>query len=357
MNLPQRWPRLAIIILNWKRWRDTIHCLEAVECLDYPDYEVAVVNNASGDDSVGRICGWAQDRFETTEAWSEYDPAASLYAANGAAKVAVARCLVKTTSFSEPRRLHLLAVNQNLGFTGGNNVAVNFLLADPAVRYVFLLNNDATVTPGVLKACVAKAREADAAVVGARVREGVAADEPAAKSAPKPGAVGRAIRDCLLVGARPLWLSDTHWPSVYVSGCALLIRSDLLGERRACCGYYLNPRLFLYYEEADLCAWAVRHGYRIALAAGAIVDHALSASSGRGSALSHYYSTRNRVFIARSFFSRFSRLFFHLQYPASRCLRALQRRAQGRPDLSAAIMQGLIDGYRNVAGKWAGHAD
>ncbi|MEM2002756.1 MAG: hypothetical protein QXT77_08940 [Candidatus Methanomethylicaceae archaeon] len=30
------WPKVAIIILNWNGWRDTIECLESLQRLTYP---------------------------------------------------------------------------------------------------------------------------------------------------------------------------------------------------------------------------------------------------------------------------------------------------------------------------------
>jgi GT2 family glycosyltransferase len=45
-------PRVSIIILNWNGWRDTIECLESLYRIDYPNYDVIVVDNSSTDDSI-----------------------------------------------------------------------------------------------------------------------------------------------------------------------------------------------------------------------------------------------------------------------------------------------------------------
>lgn len=52
---PGSWPSVAIILLNWHGWRDTLACLASLEKLDYPDHRVLVVDNGSTDDSVERI--------------------------------------------------------------------------------------------------------------------------------------------------------------------------------------------------------------------------------------------------------------------------------------------------------------
>ena len=45
-------PKLYIIILNWNGLKDTLECLESVFKLDYPNFEIIVVDNGSTDDSV-----------------------------------------------------------------------------------------------------------------------------------------------------------------------------------------------------------------------------------------------------------------------------------------------------------------
>jgi len=40
-----KWPKVAIIILNWNGWKDTIECLESVFKNIYPNYQVIVVDN------------------------------------------------------------------------------------------------------------------------------------------------------------------------------------------------------------------------------------------------------------------------------------------------------------------------
>lgn len=46
-------PRIAIIILNWNGLKDAFECLESVRKIDYPNYEVIVVDNGSIDSFPG----------------------------------------------------------------------------------------------------------------------------------------------------------------------------------------------------------------------------------------------------------------------------------------------------------------
>ena len=53
-------PTVGIVILNWNGWRDTIECLESVYALDYPAFNVVLVDNHSSDDSMSHIMAWVQ---------------------------------------------------------------------------------------------------------------------------------------------------------------------------------------------------------------------------------------------------------------------------------------------------------
>ena len=49
---PTRTPRVAIVILNWKRPEQTAACLSSLGRTTYPAWMAIVVDNGSGDDSV-----------------------------------------------------------------------------------------------------------------------------------------------------------------------------------------------------------------------------------------------------------------------------------------------------------------
>ena len=44
--------KVSIIILNWNKWKDTIECLESLYQINYPNYEVIVVDNGSQNDDM-----------------------------------------------------------------------------------------------------------------------------------------------------------------------------------------------------------------------------------------------------------------------------------------------------------------
>ena len=55
-------PKVAIIILNWNGWKNTIECLESIYQIDYSKYEIILVDNGSKDDSVQKIEEFAKGK-------------------------------------------------------------------------------------------------------------------------------------------------------------------------------------------------------------------------------------------------------------------------------------------------------
>ena len=48
-------PKISIIILNWNNWKDTIECISSVRHINYPNYNITLVDNGSTNDSVNQI--------------------------------------------------------------------------------------------------------------------------------------------------------------------------------------------------------------------------------------------------------------------------------------------------------------
>jgi GT2 family glycosyltransferase len=103
-------PKVVISILNWNGCDKTLACLETLRGLDYPDYEMVVVDNHSRDDSVTRIRAAFPD-------------------------------------------VELLCADANLGFSGGHQFALDHILPRGADLF-WMLNNDTRVQPDTLAALV-----------------------------------------------------------------------------------------------------------------------------------------------------------------------------------------------------------
>jgi len=238
-------PSVAIIILNWNNARDTLDCLGSLQEVQYPSFEIFVIDNGSTDGSAETI----------REAYPE---------------------------------ITLIANPSNLGFAVGNNQGIQLAL-EKELEYILLLNNDTVVDPGMLNALVeASINHADGAAFSAKTYY---------HSEPNRIWLGM-----------PLWNKKTcrfqydgfdatddgqSYNDVrevsYACGCAMLLRSDAVRQVGL-----LDPRFFCYYEEIDWCFRARKHGFASYYVPDAKVWHKVSASSGgKHLPIVQYFRTRN----------------------------------------------------------------
>ncbi len=106
-----RIPKVSLIILNWNGKDVLQECLRSAGGLDYPNYDIIVVDNGSTDGSQGFI----QQNFP---------------------------------------KVYLIENGQNLGFAEGQNIGIRYAMGEGA-DYLFVLNNDITFDRSVLKELIA----------------------------------------------------------------------------------------------------------------------------------------------------------------------------------------------------------
>jgi hypothetical protein len=338
-------PRVVISILNWNGWRDTLQCLESVRQLDYPDYLTVVVDNCSWDDSAERVKAWAHENLGAGHVLADYTQEIALQGGEPRTEEALRR----TRSSA---RLVLIRNEENLGFTGGHNVVIHYGLQRPVPGdYVFLLNNDAVLDKECLRVLVSVDRAADAGVVGAVITDHTGKIQFAGS--------GPTFRHFFrVVMGQPMPHTQAgFWESPVVDGVAMLIGSRVLRSIRQRRGTYLNDALFMYSDELDFCAAAHREGYKTVVARNAIACHRAEVrqQASDNSVYFFYYFTRNSVILARTLLSPGRRLLFHLVYPPLCARRIVKRLLARQPRLAGAILCGLLDGYRGIAGKWKYH--
>lgn len=142
-------PHVVVVILNWRGWPDTIECLESLQQLDYANFTTIVIDNASGDESLGKIASWAQGRMSVESRYiqsrTDNKPAALISVSRAEAEQG--ECVERSrTVLDRPshERLIVIRSEENLGFAAGNNVGIRFAVRLHA-EYIWLLNNDTVV--------------------------------------------------------------------------------------------------------------------------------------------------------------------------------------------------------------------
>ena len=205
--------RVGVVVLNYRGVADTIACVESLAELNVP-VRVIVVDNGSADGSAQRLA-----------------------ATPG---------------------VELISNESNLGFAGGNNVAIERLL-DEGAEFVWVLNNDTVVEPATAGELLAVA-DAD----------------------PRVGAVGSVLYDMARPdrvltwggGAVGRWTGRTRDARDegdrvdYLTAASVLLRGDALRK----VGLF-DRRYFFTWEDVDLCTRLVAGGWRLAVAERARVWH------------------------------------------------------------------------------------
>ncbi|MDN3954727.1 glycosyltransferase family 2 protein [Sporolactobacillus laevolacticus] len=250
-------PSVAIILVNWNGYKDTKECLESLTLMSYSNFQVFIVDNCSTDNS-----------YEKLES------------------------LVKNNNYSY--KINLLKTERNLGFAGGNNVAIK-LVQSMGIKYIWLLNNDTIVENKALYAlidCMEKRK--DVGIAGSKIYyyknniiwfAGGKFDIRTGKTAH----IGYKKKD------------DGSYNTVkevdYITGCSLIFRTDLINEIG-----YISEDYFLYYEETDFNIKAFQHGWKIIIVPESKIYHKVSMASGGEkniSPITEYYYTRNRYWVCK----------------------------------------------------------
>lgn len=235
-------PSVAIVVLTWNQRDLVLDCLASLRVLNYPNYSIIVVDNASCDQTANVI----------------------------------------RANFPDAT---VIENSENLGFAEGNNVGIRYALEHGA-EYVMLLNDDTIVDAQMLDELIVVAEKAPKiGLVG-----------PAIYYQNQPeviwsagnnidwdtGTLKRLHADTRLDPEQPAFEAD------YLTGCALCVKSAVIDRIGL-----IDPRYFIYYEETDWCMRARAAGYKAVLVPRARIWHQVSATMKQDSPATVYYMTRN----------------------------------------------------------------
>jgi len=344
-------PLVAICILNWNGWQDTLECLESVRNLSHTNYLVVVVDNGSLNESLEELRAWGIEHFQEQGAFVEYRREDARRGGEAGSEARLEQC-------ASHQRLVLINNEENLGFNGGCNVVFRYALMRPQpAEYLFLLNNDATLDKDCLKQLIQVDQKTKAGIVGAVIKT---RESGAMFFAGNRGSFPllREFFSPLLTW--PVAIPDPEkdfQPSFFSHGAGVLIRKDVLEAVHKSTGHYFDEAYFIYGgDDLDLSEHARKSGYSTVIANRALVYHGRASSSGGlSNPIVNYYPTRNRVRAARNLLPWPLRPFFHALHISWSTGRASYNLLKGRRRSALAIFRGLADGYRGVTGKWQYH--
>jgi len=153
--------KVAIVILNYNGWQDTIECLESVYQIDYPNYDVILVDNASSEDSIVKIKEYCDGKIKVESKFFEYNPNNKPIMVAEYEKNELEDCSIDPDFRNLPsnRKLILIKNDRNYGFAGGNNIGVRFAMKYLKPEFILFLNNDTVVDEKFLMSLVGKIKD------------------------------------------------------------------------------------------------------------------------------------------------------------------------------------------------------
>lgn len=257
-------PLVSIIIVNWNGWKDTLECLESIFKINYPNYDIIVVDNHSQDDSINQL-----------------------------------------KNYSVNNNFKLIENEENYGFAEGNNIGIKYALKYLNPKYILLLNNDTIVDKNFLKELTS---------VGEKyTKSGILG--PKIYSYDNPDIIWSAGCKISWKFARGIQIGsgktdkdqyDNPEEVAYISGSAFLIKTDTIKNIGLMDNIY-----FLYFEESDWTLRANQAGYKSLYVPSAKVWHKVSRSGGGISKpIGLYYITRNRWIFMKKWAKKSDYIFF-----------------------------------------------
>lgn len=247
-------PRVCVVVLNWNGLKDTTECLQSLQRVNYPAYDVVLVDNASTGNDVAVL----REAFRN--------------------------------------QIHIIQNDKNYGYTGGNNIGMRYCLTHCRPDYLLILNNDTVVAPDFLAHLVQVAQN----------------DEMVGMIGPKvyyhgsPNLIQTAGGTIRTLTGNPSLIGnkkpdtgqyDENREVFFLSGSCLLIRAEVTDK----VGLF-DDSYFLYWDDAEYCARVRKAGYRLMYAGQARVWHKAAfkkrpwgqtPAKARANQWTHYYGARN----------------------------------------------------------------
>lgn len=296
LDLRKAKPSVAIVLVNYNGFEDTVECVSSLNKISYPYYKIVVVDNGST----------KRPNLEQK------------------------KILLENTYYIES--------HENLGFSGGNNLGIAWAM-EQGYEYVLLLNNDTTVEPNFLDILIDAAESKEnVGVVGGKI-----------SFYNNPNLLwfgGGQLNTKYGCGSHERWNQPNSEDTgeirevTFLTGCLMLIPMSVIKVVG-----YLDKDYFLYAEDTDYCCRITNYGYKLWFCENTLVYHKVSASTGAASPMTQYYMVRNALYLSKRYLE--SHLIVQFRVFLAEIKAVIRGRKQLKPILCA-----FKDYYKGITGKW-----
>ncbi|MEY4279088.1 MAG: hypothetical protein RL377_1092 [Bacteroidota bacterium] len=254
-------PLTAIVLVNWNGLQDTIECIESLYASSDHNFEIFLVDNASTISPEQTI----QSKFP---------------------------------------KVNYIASSTNLGFTGGNNFALEHILKNH-FEYVLFLNNDTILDPHFL-APLLQAFDQNPQLNA--VQPCIYYHQQPTKIWSAGGKWNQWIGDAFTMNELPQNKQITY-PD-WITGCAMMVKTSAIQQTGG-----FNIPFFAYYEDVELSFRLNQDKNQLAMVPTSIIWHKVGGSvhtpnkEGNLNPMVHYWNWRNRIWVMKKYQSPLLLLF------------------------------------------------
>ena len=237
-------PLVSLVSINYNSLKFTLDFIKSVSNLNYDHFEVVLVDN-------GSTLPLEKEELEKKYSW-----------------------------------LKVIISLENLGFTGGNNLAIKHSTGE----YILIINNDTELDPNLLQNLIFPFTQDS--LIGIVCPKIYYFDSPNRIQYAGFTKINPITGRNSTIGEQEIDLGQ--YSNAYFTqgahGAAMMVKREIL----EIIGDFYEP-YFLYYEEVDLTYRIKKAGYKVYFEPSGKVWHKESSSIGKFSPLKTYYLTRNRI--------------------------------------------------------------
>ncbi len=297
------YPKVSIVIVNWNKKGYIINLLSSLRDINYDNYEITVVDNASEDGSVEAI----KEKFPD---------------------------------------INLIANSTNLGGTGGFNTGIRYALEKGGYKYIWLLDNDAMIERDTLVELV-KVMEMDETVgiAGSRILDPEQKDLTV-----EIGALFRWDTIGVVPICRNKRIVEEYIPREvdYVAICSALVRVTAVDKVGL-----MDERFFIFWDDMDWGLCFKENGFKVIAVPNSIVYHPSFTERKRGVLTDFYYGIRNPLLVYTKHARPLKRLLIFYNYLRYLCKGTILLLLSNRKEEAYIALDAIQDFCHNRWGKFS----
>ena len=245
--------KIAIIIINWKKYDLTLNCIDSVLKSSYKNFKIILIDNES------------QNSFPD--------------------------------EINKSEKIQIIKNENNEGFSKANNQGIKYSIKN-GFDYVLLLNNDTLIKNDLIDSLIQQS-----STFNQKIIQPLILNYDGSKIWNAGGKINNFFGTFQTLEKGKGFKSFKRYRTYtdWFTGCCVLIKLEIFNH----VGYF-DERFFAYYEDVDYSIRLKKMGYSIALMTNSYLQHYESASSksmnkieGNLSPYVHYLNIRNHILLLK----------------------------------------------------------